>query len=434
MSQVAFSRNKLTFSHIVKARFFWVFAAMLLFATVGAVAFVANSGAAADAEDVVKKEVMPVKVVVARFVNSVVYKREFSGVVRAKRSSDLSFERSAEVIEINFDDGESVSKGEVIARLDSVDLANSKARINAEIKNAQAVLDELKQGPRREVIDSAQAEVNALKAELQLAQNNNKRRDGLRQTEAISMDELDRSEFEVKAKGARLKSAEAKLAELTNGTREEKVRAQQAMVEQLNAQLAQVDRDIKKSSLRAAYTGQIAARFVDEGVFTTPGAPIVRLTETSQLEAAIGLPPALLSSLSEGQRFEFQFDDKIYWATLARILPEIDNITRTVPVIFKLDACPLKPGQIIRIVIEEERDRKGIWVPTESLLPAAKGTWSVFVIDESGKVPITKAQSVKVIFTEGERSLISGTVNSGDKIVCEGAQRLSQGQAVRIVD
>ncbi len=57
----------------------------------------------------------------------------------------------------------------------------------------------------------------ALKADLQLAKNNSRRRDGLRQAEAISMDELDRAEFEVKAKDARLKSAEAKLAELTNG-------------------------------------------------------------------------------------------------------------------------------------------------------------------------------------------------------------------------
>ncbi len=114
---------------------------------------------AVDAELVVKQEVMPVKVIVADFVDSVVYEREFSGVVRAKRSSDLAFERSAQVIEINFDDGESVSKGEVIARLDSVDLSNSKSRINAEIKSAQAVLDELKQGPRPEVIDAAQADV-----------------------------------------------------------------------------------------------------------------------------------------------------------------------------------------------------------------------------------------------------------------------------------
>lgn len=433
MSDVPFSVNKLTFSHIVKARVFWLFALISLATAIGIVVVV-STGGAVDAELVVKQEVMPVKVIDADFVDSVVYEREFSGVVRAKRSSDLAFERSAQVIEINFDDGESVSKGEVIARLDSVDLSNSKSRINAEIKNAQAVLDELKQGPRPEVIDAAQADVAALKADLQLAENNNRRRDGLRQTDAISMDELDRAEFEVKAKGARLKSAEAKLAELTNGTREEKIRAQQALVEQLNAQRAQVNHDIEKSSLLAAYTGQIAARFVDEGVFTTPGVPIVRLTETSRLEAAIGLPPALLPSLSHGQRFKFQWNDKSYWATLARILPEIDSATRTVPVIFELDVSPLKPGQIIRIVINEERERKGVWVPTESLLPAAKGTWSVFVMNESGKVPVVKSQSVKVLFTEGERSLISGTIKNGDKIVCEGAHRISQGQAVEVVE
>ncbi len=146
------------------------------------------------------------------------------------------------------------------------------------------------------------------------------------------------------------------------------------------------------------------------------------------------MPPALLPSLSRGQRFKFQWNDKTYWATLARILPEIDSATRTVPVIFELDVSPLKPGQIIRIVINEERERKGVWVPTESLLPAAKGTWSVFVMNESGKVPVVKSQSVKVLFTEGERSLISGTIKNGDKIVCEGAHRISQGQAVEVVE
>lgn len=434
MSEASFSRNKLTFSQIAKTRVFWVLLAVLVVLLLGTIAYVSSVGTAADAETGLKTEVMPVKVAVAEFVDFVVYDREFSGVVRAKRSSDLAFERSARIMKLHFDDGDLVGDNQVIAELDTRDLEHLKNQFRAQVDNANAVLAELNAGPREEVIDSARADVAAFRAELKLATDTMQRRDSLRRNGAISDEEWDQAESNFNARKARLDSAEKKLEELVAGIRKEKKAAQAALVRQLEAQLAQVDLDIDKSKLRAPFTGKIAARFVDEGVIASPGSPIVRLTEHTNLEAAIGLPPALIPSISIDQEFDATSGELSFKARLIRILPETDNATRTVPVIFQIKSSQVKPGQIVRIGVEEKRAVDGVWVPTESLLPATKGLWSVFVVDESAKVAVTKPRTVEVLFSDGGRSLIQGTITGGDKIVREGAQRLSQGQSVRIVE
>ena len=434
MSEASFPRNKLTFSQIAKTRFFWVVLAVLAALLVGTVAIVSNIGTAADAGTGLKTEVMPVKVAVAEFVDFVVYDREFSGVVRAKRSSDLAFERSARIMKLYFDDGDLVGEDQVIAELDTRDLNHLKDQVQAQIDNAKAVLAELNAGPRKEVIDSARADVAAFQAEVKLASDTMQRRDSLRRNGAISDEEWDQAESNFNARKARLDSAEKKLEELVAGIRKEKKTAQAALVRQLEAQLAQVELDINKSKLRAPFTGKIAARFADEGVIASLGSPIVRLTEHTNLEAIIGLPPALVPSLEIGQELEATSGKLSFKARLIRILPETDNATRTVPVIFQVNSSQVKPGQIVRIGVEEKRAVNGVWVPTESLLPATKGLWSVFVVDETTKVTMTKPKTVEVLFSDGGRSLIQGTITGGDKIVREGAQRLSQGQFVRIVE
>ena len=242
-----------------------------------------------------------------------------------------------------------------------------------------------------------------------------------------------------------MESAKRQLEELVVGTRQEKIDAQQALVKQLRARLKKVELDIAKSCLRAPFNGKISKRFLDEGTIVSPGSPILSITESSTLEAVVGVPPKTLKFIKRCGQVECNVEGERCKATLVRILPETDQLTRTVPVVFELEENRFKPGQIIRVIISEPRQHNGYWIPTEALLPASKGLWSVFVVVEKDGHLKAQRRYVTVHLNDGERSLvgekknppkkkslIQGTISLGDQIIADGVHKVTNGQRVKV--
>lgn len=407
---------------------------------------------------------MPVTVITAKVVETVTYPRTFTGLISSAQKSRLSFERAAKINKIRVDDGQTVAKNDVLAELDIEDLTIRKNELQQQITAAKALRKELKDGPRKETIASVAAEANALRTEFAQAKSNRQRREILRQEGAISAEEWDAAEAKYNATNARLIASEKRLEELTTGTRKEKILAQVAVVKQMLLRLEALELDITKSKLTAPYEGTISKRYVDEGEMAAAGMPILELTQDSHLEARIGVPSNLIPFLLEiKQPLTAKVNGVEVNVKLARILPESDAATRTIPVVFTIesmrvedgkgspangdtatDSTPtdsrIRPGQLVRIVIKEKRKRRGIWIPTVALTPAGKGLWSVFVVRPKDNQQRVSSEIVEVIHSDGELSLVQGTlidgdrvVVAGDKIVANGVHRIAQGQEVTIV-
>ena len=168
------------------------------------------------------------------------------------------------------------------------------------------------------------------------------------------------------------------------------------------------------------------------------------ITESSHLEAVVGVPPSTLQYMNLKQEYDCVVDGQESTATLARILPETDKTTRTVPVVFELQDKRFRPGQVVRIPISEPVEHDGFWIPTAALLPASKGLWSVFVVVEQDGKQIAQRRFVTVQLNDGgrslinenqnspENSLIQGTIQPGDLIIIEGVQKIAIGQPVKV--
>ena len=63
---------------------------------------------------------------------------------------------------------------------------------------------------------------------------------------------------------ARLDQARSQLQELQNGTRQEQIDAQQALVQQLDASIADLEVTLSKSTLRAPFDGIVSTQQVDK--------------------------------------------------------------------------------------------------------------------------------------------------------------------------
>src|SRR5581483_5576113 len=138
-------------------------------------------------------------------------------VVPARRAA-LSFEIAGTIAEVLVKEGDTIAAGQVIARLDRATRAVNLARAEAQLKAAEARLQDLTDGPRREEIDAAEAQLRQAQAQL-------------KQTlESVAPQDIAAVQSQIEA-------AQAALTRLRAGTDSADVRAVQAQLQQAQASL-----------------------------------------------------------------------------------------------------------------------------------------------------------------------------------------------------
>lgn len=383
---------------------------------------------------------LPVEAITVEAVDAYTTERTYTGELVAGRSSTLGFERAGTVVAVLVDEGDRVVAGQPLARLDMRTLVAQQQQLAAQRDTAQAQLRELQAGPRQEDIVTAQASVAEIEQQLALARLQRDRREDLYNQGAISREEFDREAFNTGALENRLAQAQSQLSELQNGTRVEQLDAQTAQVRQVEASLGQLDVDLDKSVLRAPFDGIVSSRSVDEGAVVANGQAVLSLVEAGPLEAKVGVPPAVADTLREGEEVSVTVGDRPYAATVTALLPELDATSRTVTIVLQVAAADLTVGQTVRLSLSETQPAEGIWLPTTALVPSDRGLWSVYVLtapesDDQAALPpetyLVSRRDVEVVHTEGDRALVSGTLQPGEQAIVSGTHRLAPGQQVQ---
>ncbi len=398
-----------------------------------------------DTAEVNNASVLSVETLTVEPVSGYEAVRTYTGEVAALRASDLGFERTGQLVEVYVQEGDRVAAGAPLAQLDIRNLQTQRQQLEADRAQALAVLAELEAGPRIEDIAAAEATVRQLEQDLELQRIQRSRREFLYEQGAISREELDEYAYGQGALQARLDEARSNLAELQNGTRQEQIQAQRAVVQQLDAAIADVDVTIQKSTLPSPFAGIVSSREVDEGTVVGAGQSVIRLVEDAAPEARIGMPTTTTSQLQPGDTQTVTLDGDRYEATVTAVLPEVDPETRTQIVVFQLDraAVPnINPGQTVRAEIAETVPTEGLWLPTSALTQDIRGLWSAYLVvptDEGENRYEVRPESVEILHQEsvgeaaqdGPRALVRGTLQAGDRVVANGVHRLVPGQQVQ---
>ena len=379
---------------------------------------------------------LPVETIEVQPVDSYQVSRTYTGEIAAVRTSNLGFSRSGEIEEVLVREGDRVTAGQSLARLDIRNLQTRRQQLVAEKARAQAQLTELQTGARIEDINAAKAAVQDLEQQLKLQEKQRERREFLYNQGAISREELDEYAYGEGALQARLNQSRSNLAELENGTRPEQIAAQRATVQQLEAQIADIDVTIDKSILKAPFAGIVAVRELDEGTVANAGQSAIRLMENAAPEARIGMPAKAVEKLQIGSEQTLKLGSQTYKAKVASILPEVNLNTRTQVVVFNLDPSAItriNPGQTVRLESINEIDTDGYWLPTGALTQGIRGLWNCYVVvpSEDGTKQVQQ-QAVEIVHQKGDRALVRGTLESGNEIVANGTHRLVPGQLVSV--
>ena len=358
--------------------------------------------------------------------------RSFTGLIRESRRSQVSFKRGGEVTEILVDEGQRVSIGQKMAQLDDRHIRARQAQVEAQYQEAQAVLGELLEGPRKETIAAKRAELQALDAQAKVLSGQLSRREQLVHNASVSREEYETFLYDFQAAKARADVARRQLDEMLAGTRKEQIAAQRARVQQLQAQLDEVAHDLEDTVLLAPFAGRVAQRYIDEGTVVGARTSVVDLLDDQHLEAWIGLSTDASSTLEVGQLQSLSVDGSLVEGKVYSLAPDVDRSTRTQNVIFRLDdnCGAVLPGQVVRVSISETVQQPGFWIPTTSLTRGTRGLWSVYVVENSDRGQVIARRDVELLDTVGQLSYVRGTLQTGDQLVSSGTHRVVVGQRV----
>lgn len=362
--------------------------------------------------------------------------RRFTGSVGHRRRSVLSFERTGRVVSLAVDDGQTVQAGETVAQQDIRRLQVQRKRLLAELAQAQAVLDELRAGPRLQTIAAARADVARIEAEISLQQLTVERQRRLLAASAATSQQVDDVVYRLRALELEKTARAEQLEELESGTRPERVRAQQGVVDALQAALEDLAIELEDSRLKAPYDGRIARRLVDSGTVVTAAQPVFELVDDRQLEVRVGLPVNLARSLTCSQAVDVVVDGRVMSCLVRECLPELDEQARTQEVILDVPAAEtdgVVPGMFVELILEDVIAAAGFEVPATALASGRKGLWSVFVVVPGHDgASVVERRDVEVLHTDGVRALIRGSISSGDRVVASGTHRIVAGTHVTL--
>ncbi len=393
-----------------------------------------SSEAEEDASQVAAEKALPVSIATIEAVNSFQSERIYTGEIVSGRSSDLGFEQGGTVVSLLVDEGAKVTKGQLLGQLDTRSLQAQKEQLIAQRNQAFARLTELRNGARSEDIAVAQGAIADIESQIELARLKTQRREELYEAGAISLEVFDQERLSEASLQSRLAIAQSELERLQNGTRPEQIAAQAAQVQQLDAQIKQVNIQISKSRLFAPFSGTVGDRLVDQGTVVGVGSPVFRLIEGGLPEAHIGISPEIAQTLQEGSSQQVQVGSQFFNATIVSLLPELDETSRTVTAILQITNAnqALRVGETAKLKITETQQMEGFWVASTALIPGERGLWSIFAVNDAGDNYAASRRDVEVLHTEGDRSLVRGLLEEGDRIITSGTHRIVNGQAVQI--
>jgi membrane fusion protein (multidrug efflux system) len=287
------------------------------------------------------------------------------GSLRSNESVVLRPETAGRISAINFRDGMAVAKGSLLVGLDAATQA---------------------------------AEFEQAKANLGLAQANQKRTQELFEKKFISQQSLDNT-------GAALKVQEAAVA------------------------LAQAKLD--KTRIKAPFTGVVGIRNVSVGDYVKEGQELINLEDISTLKIDFRLPESYLGQLKPGQSVEVSSDalpGQRFTAVLDAINPLIDTNGRAISCRAHLSnaGAKLRPGMFVRVRLILEQRSNVLLIPEQALVPDAKAPYVFRVSD--GKV--TRTPVKPGIRRNAQVEIIEG-LQAGDEVVTAGQLKLRDGASVR---
>ncbi|UVT14325.1 MAG: efflux RND transporter periplasmic adaptor subunit [Nitrospira sp.] len=189
---------------------------------------------------------------------------------------------------------------------------------------------------------------------------------------------------------------------------------------------------LKKTIIRAPFSGTVGLRRVSVGDYVQPGQVIVNLEDLSTLHVDFKVAEIWLSRLHIGQQLTVvtdAFPNTMFDGHVTAIDPRVDATNRTVAVRASIPnpAGTLRPGLFVNVRLNVGEEAHALLIPEEAQI-LRQDKAMVFRLDER------TARLTEVTLGQRERGMVhvrSG-LKEGDHVVRTGTHKLHDGERVSI--
>jgi HlyD family secretion protein len=209
---------------------------------------------------------------------------------------------------LKVDEGDTLSVGQEIGRIDDVDVRLSLQQAVAERDLAAAELRLQLAGARKEDIAEQEAKVRSAEVELADAELDLERMQSLLDKGSGTTKARDDARARRDVSVARLAAAREALARLRAGSRDEEKDAARARLSAAAARIAQLEQQLEDTVIVSPLAGVVTEKIAEAGELLQAGSPLCEVTNLADAWLNVYLPEADLGRIRIGQAAEVTTD------------------------------------------------------------------------------------------------------------------------------
>lgn len=399
---------------------------------------------------------------------------EATGTLGSDAQTDVAPTVAGKIVEVNFDIGSYVNRGDVLVRLDPQDakirleqaqgqVGQAQAAVEqakASVKQAQAAVEQSRANMRQQQIRLGLTEgynfdinkfsqVLSVRAQLDLAEKELKRAERLLETGDIARTIYDqrlaqrnqllgqmeeaKSNAAVAIKAIQTAMEGVKTAQAQVGIAQANVGTAQAAYNTALTNVDQARKFVSDTAIYAPISGYISEKVADLGEYTNPNAPntkIATILRTSVLRLRVDVPEQNIGKVSVGQGVSLKvaaYPDRNFAGTISRILPAVNVTSRTLTVEAEVESGGLlKPGLFATARIAQSKAEPSIFVPVGAVRTDG-GVSKVFVIENGRAIE----KLVQIGDTENDLIQIKTGLKENEQVAVSNIEQLFDGVTIR---
>ena len=377
-------------------------------------------------------EAMPVQ------AEQVILYVEAYGTVRPREALSLVAEVRGQVVDIDplFEEGSFIPRETLLIQIDPRTYRLEVSRRRVQVKQAAAEIKRLDQ----EVIN-LKARLKIAQSDVKLAKNEYLRLKKLIDKKVIAQSQLDKTEQAYLASQERLQALENQLA-LTKPSKEQLV----AQREMAGVMLQEARLDLERTAVIAPFDGWALEKAIEKGQHVNAGQYLGKIYNAGELEIEVRIPvkdfkwlPADMDQkLSTDAEIIFESGETQYaWkGYVARIKAQLDEKTRTLPVVIETDDTMakanndgnfrLRPGMFVNVKIEGRKINNAYVLPRHLVYPG-----NVVYLVENNQLII---RPVNIVRSYKETVIIDKGLSDGELIIKSPMSAATEGMRVRVQD
>lgn len=352
------------------------------------------------------------------------------GVLRAVDQSSVTPKISAPVKQFLVNRGDHVRAGQLLAVLESSDLAASVSDAKGSYDQASADYRTVSGATVTEELGKAQDDVNSARQALEAAQKLLDSRQDLFRQGALARRLVDEAAVAQQQAKSQYDIAQRHLQSYSTVSRQEVVNSSAGQRDSAKGKYDAALAQLSFTEIKSPIAGVISDRPAFAGEMAQAGTPLLTVMNISRVIARVNVPIAQARYVKVGQSGKIIATDGSgeVAGKVTVVSPAVDPQSTTVEVWIEAENPQekLRPGGTARVTIDAGTIPDAILVPLSALYPSIEGGSGIIVV-EDGK---SKLQKVEVGIRNDEWAQITSDVKPGTVIVTEGGLGLEDGAKV----